>query len=200
MKNTLISTTTSYFDFLDRINNEMGWLDEEQYTSETIRPLCKKIDLRHQDFWHAHFETILESPQPIGTKAFLLWGDPPFRESRVASLNLEEDITIRKLLCYGEVIAIPDYVGNVLDYTSPQAPGDWHTIFKTLKKTIKMLLPLKTFAERGIVIVFPGYHFCRSFWRDVYVELEKETKRLFYADEKQIEPVQCFKVLISLLK
>jgi hypothetical protein len=120
MQNHHISTTISYFDFLERIDNEIGWLDEEQYPSTTIRPLCKKIDSRHRDFWSEHFKKTLESPQPIGTKAFLLWGNPPFGEARVSSPNREEDIIIRKLLCYGEVIAVSDYVANVLAYTSAQ--------------------------------------------------------------------------------
>lgn len=170
--------TLDYLDLLERIYQDIAPIDEEAYGSDTIRPLCGQIDYLVRDFWFRRYKEALTPELSKNRTTVLLWGTPPISEKTGMLLTWPEEIITKKLLCYAESVAIPDWTSDVLEFTSQFMPGTWHTIFKNLKRSIGLLLQVRRFAEEGSASIFPGYDYCRAEWQDVYPEFEKNSQAM----------------------
>ncbi len=180
-------TTQSYLKFLEGLYQEISSIDEEKYGSDTIRPLCRRIDFQHQNFWIKRYSAMLSSKVESSSPAFLMWGAARMVGSARGIAAWDHETIFKKLLCYAQYVAVQDWVADVLAFTSPWAPGTWHAIFRNLKRSINMLLPLKPFVDQGCAMIFPGYDFCRMHWKEAYAEFEEDSRRTFRDDGDKIE-------------
>jgi hypothetical protein len=172
------SISVKYVKLLENINQEIHSIDEERFDSETVRSLCLYIDSLHRNFWYEHSATVLNEQRNPDGVSLLLWGFPERLKPADSTNDWLGEVITRKLLCYSECIAIPDWISNILDYTSYWAPGSWHSIFKNLKSCITLTISMKEFIQEGSISIFPGYEFCRTHWQSTYEGFEEQSKEL----------------------